>query len=251
MDREEAREHVEKMNYRDAGVRKNYNRHLLDLALLRLSLDKIEQRLDALDMKDDKRMRDIMHLRDGMRHEDMPGPCEYCGELPPDCECEHEEEPEQEYVTKAEYIAQAEQRGMTEDEAAAVFDECYLWRRRDGAEYYTGWNDRSKARWRPVAENAPDPLCGSGTNPQWFRLPLINGHLPELPVLACPDVDGAPQNDRPSNSTWQVDAIATGCDERMVSGPIASTEDAAIAHWNRWMRERFGASYGEDEHGNS
>jgi len=190
--------------------------HVLD------DLGKIEQRLDALGMKDDKRMRDIMHLREGMRHEDMPGPCEYCGELPPDCECEHEEEPEQKYATKAEYIAQAEQRGMTEGEAAAVFDEASICH-----------SDKMQR----VIGASPD---------QSRKLPLVNGHLPELPVLKCPDVSGDPQTDRPSNSTWQVDAIATGCDERMVSGPIASTEDAAIAHWNRWMRERFGVQYGEE-----
>jgi len=315
MNREEAQAHVEQFaqkhgdGFSHSHDNAQWMQHVMDsmhgsavaIRADRKRLDKIEKRLDVL--KGCKRFLasqigseiiprlDALEALPPTRHITQ-GPCEYCGELPPGCECEpepqesddhwepcereeaeeytygsssrwfpidermnaHEEKysyrrrkkGEPQYITLAEYVAQAEQRGMAEEEARVIFLEtCYAHRNKlETVDTNSDWLNLD-SRTFPDSRTVEQITQQNG---DWWRLPLIDGELPELPLLNCPDVDGKPVVHGNPPTDPHVYWVTWGEDD--LSGKDLSAEEcnsrlAAIAKANRWMRERFGQKYRE------
>lgn len=145
-------------------------------------------------------------------------------------------EPQQRYRTMAEHIQQRPE-GMTEDEARQDFIERCLANLDKletvcGIECWQKWN------------TAYSPSFGN-FDPR-YRLPLdAYGKLPDYPLLRCPDVGGEPDCVWVGVSSSHIDQ--TDADSlNGIAGPLESTDRAARAMWNKWMRERFEVNYEEE-----
>lgn len=117
---------------------------------------------------------------------------------------------EQTYITKAEYIISAKSY-MTEEEAAIVFDETILF-------YYSD----------SCLENL---------------LPLVDGELPELPIIPCPE-EGVESElvEKEKDGGFYV-RHASKIGELWINTWECDSRILAIAKSNRWIRERYKVKY--------
>ena len=243
MNREQAKEWVEEFA---GGEALGLARHVLE------SLDAIEKRL-AWQYRDSAKQRNgIRNRMDEITYSikcrlnalescgASYGPVETIYNPPPD----DEEMPEAatpkpdptapQYITAAECIKREMAMGLSKEEAELVTLERF-WANLSQMEYEerTGFKCINFHRFT---------AC-----PDLYRLPVpANGELPELPILPCKDVPGAPCI-RTSQSDHKYYVICPGKTGKVVTGDSAKTRNLAIAHWNKWMRERFWAEYEKEE----
>ncbi len=209
MNKEEARKKLILHN-----IDRDVFRHILD------SIDAIEKRLEKLEN---------MPVNDGnVIHNPPP-----VDEMPVDSV--RPKPQKKEYRTLAEHIEMWSE-GMTEEEARQDFIERSL-ANLDRVEMLTVGNN-----W-VVAQNTPAFVCTEG-----IRLPLdAEGELPDYPLLACPDVDGEVKVNAYQDEYWVAHTSVDRTNSVEIFSKPCKTKQAAKAMNNKWMRKRFGVSYGEGE----